>query len=1726
MRLPVTASAEGIDMRRAAVLGFFLSVLLFGLAQAAFAFEPPGLAADASRYAAEIRRLAPAGGSPQQRADADRRLREAAQRNDIVGQIAAQEARIALGAANDAAAWLALADLQQRRTPPDLARALAAAWLAYQAAPGGTPEIPAFLKMAEILERMDRIPQAIPMLEEAIARAPDNAQYRERLAALRRAAGVAVARVTTDADAEPPRACVAFVSPLPAGARGLADYVAVTPPAPVAVEVSDGALCVSGLPHGQTSRLILRRGLPGADGAKLLQETVLEVAMPDREAAVALQAGAFILPRGQGAQVTISTVNLSRVGLRLVRIAERGLAQQIMQGRTREELSPWVADQLAGGQGRLVWKGTLEIPRWEKNRTARTRLDLGPMVAGQAPGAYVLLAQPADGTPFDSWSASTNQWIVLTDIALTALRGRDGLTLLARSLESGRPLAGVGLSLIARSNEVLAEATTDADGVARFAAPLLAGRGGGAPLNVAALGADGDFTFLDLTLASFDLSDRGAEGRPHPGPLDAWIWTERGIYRPGETVNLSVLLRSDAGRAVDLAARVRIRRPNGTLFYDAAPAREAGGRIALPLALPDTAPQGGWTIEVLADPDAEPIARGGFRVEDFVPERVAVSIADPARPLVPGTPLPLAISARWLFGPPAVGFAGPAEVVVEPDPEPYPALRGWRFGLVEDPASPLRFELPVPPTDADGNAELLLDLPRAPDAAGPLRANITVALAEPGSRPSRASLVMPVRRPGPLLGLRPLFTGNAVNENAEAAFEVAAFDAEGRRVALPDLRARIVRERPDFRLVIRERTARYETVWRDEPQSETTLSLSAGEPARIAFQAGFGRWRVEVFQPQGLAAVSYRFRAGWVPSGGADVPDRLDMAADRASYRAGETARVALTPPFAGTATVIVATDRVWSLRVVEVAAGGTTIEVPVDAAWGPGAYVAALLHRPRSGLAGAQPLRALGLAWLGLDPAARRLDVALEAPATARPRTQIEVPVRIAGAGPGTQVALAAVDEGILRLTRHASPDPAAWFAGRRRLGLDIRDDYGRILAPAEGAEGIARSGGDELGAGSLPVVPIRIVSIMLPAQPVGADGTARFTLDLPDFDGEIRLMAFAWDAERTGGGAAALTVRDRLVVEPTLPRFLAPGDEARLAVALNSIDLPAGPVSLGISAEGPLEVLGAQPLRVTLAPGERARLAASLRAGGGGIGAVSFAVAGPDGFSAAPRYALAIRPPRGQVTELATQSLAPGAMLTIPPALLAGLMPGATLSASAGALARFDAAALMRALDAWAYGCTEQAISRGLPLTIAADESLVGEHRRERLGQSVATVLGRQRYDGAFGLWSASGEAEPWLSAYAVDFLLRARAAGATVPDAPLEAALRYLAEQVEQFPGANASAAWAQHAYAQYVLAAAGRARPGALRLIADANERALPTPLARAQVAAALARGGDRIRAERLFLAALAQPARQPWWDDFGSALRDAAAMVVLLAESDMLQARIPPLLDRLPPNETLPRWLSTQEMAWAVAAAAAVGRDGRPVSLALDGQAIPPGPRVVRTLAPGAELRNVGAEPVWVTLAATGIPANPPAAAREGLRVIRRFFNRDGTPTNLDQVRQNDTFFVQLEGRAETGQRHRALVAQLLPAGWEIEPIRLGAGVPEAYPFLGELSEPVGLAARDDRFAAAFDLAPDSPTFRTAFLVRAVTAGSFALPGGELFDMYRPRFFARQAEGRISILPRD
>ena len=1712
-----------------------LTVLILGAAPGAAqtTVEMPGLERDSDAYARELGRRHPAGAARALRAEAEARARAAEARRDWAAAAAAWEQRLGMPDGTGEQ-WLALGRAQLARTPPDPARALQAAWRAFAQAPPGGPEIPSLNLMAQALRALGNWPQLITALEAVIERAPADTAALDALARARREAGLLVRAVRTEPDAEPARACLTFLGSLaPPTTWRPEDWVRAEPSSTaLAVRQEDAALCVAGLPWGRTTRLVLRAGLPGQDGVSLRADTPVEVAMPSRAARVAFDGRRFLLPRGQVARVGLATVNLRTLRLRLVRVTERNLVPFGRDNPLGQALSEYAAPEVSETWGHTVWEGTAEVPGFRPDATVRFALPLPEALRTSGPGLYVLVAREEGGTERESATIAGLQ-IVSTDLGLTAWRGADGLAAQVRSLADAALQPGARVALLARNNDVLAEAGTDGDGAVRFPGPLLRGEGPMAPVALHARLGD-DLTALSLEAASFDLSDRGAEGLPHPGPLDAFLWLDRGIYRPGEVVNVGALLRDGAGQPRDLPLRLRLVRPNGQVATEAVPPRGADGALLWQVALSPGASAGQWTVEARAEPDRPPVGTASFRVDAFVPERLEVTLGPAPGPLVPGTALALPVSARFLYGAPAAGLEGALTGTISPDPDPFAPppdgtpsgtvrpspWAGWRFGLAEE---------PLPAGDAieggvttadDGRGTVSVLLPRAPDVTRPLRANLTLSVSDPNGRASNASLSVPVRGDGPFVAIRPLFEGGSVDAGAEAAFDLALVSPDGAALGGP-LLVRLVRERPDWRIVGRDGRARYETVWRDEPVDEATLPTAPGAPARFSRAVPFGRYRVEVSRPGTLAIGAVRFRSGWVGSDSPEVPDKVDVSADRRAYVAGTTARIRVAPPFAGRASVAVLTDRLLSLREVEVPEGGATLDVPVDTAWGPGAYVAVTLFRPGTAAEG-QPRRALGLAWVALDPAARRLDVSIEAPDLLRPRTRVEVPVRVANAAGPVRLTLAAVDEGVLRITRFPSPDPAGHFLGRRRLGVDIRDDYGRLIPLPEGEAATLRQGGDADAAMAVQP-PQRVVSLFSGIVEAGMDGVARVPLELPDFGGELRLMAVAWSGERVGAASRAVTVRDAVVAEALLPRFLAPGDRVTLPVLLHNLELPAGEVVAELRTEGPLALEGPARFAVLLATGARAQPSAVLRATGGGEGVVRVAVTGPNGFRAERESRIAVRSSRPFLAEVAITDLAPDAEARIAPDL-GRFMPGTVrVRASWGQPVRYDPDALLRAVLDYPLGCAEQSASRVLALAAApATATLTADARAVALGGAVASLLDKQRFDGAFSLWSSDGEAEPWVSAYAAEALLRARAAGATVPEGALDAALADLGQRAGDVLPATPEER-ADQAYRLHALALGGKPLPGAARRLFEQLDQ-LPTPLSRAQLGAALARIGDAPRAEAAFEAALGMTGRRPWFHDYGSAARDALAVTLLLREVGVLPARLGPQLARLPGGrEMAPDATSTQEQAWAVLLAAALGRDGRPARIALDGRALPPAPVVLVAPEGPATARNNSGRAVIQSVSVTGLPAQPVPAARNGMRVSRRFLTMAGTDLNLDDLRQNTRFVLLLEARAEDGEPHRALLQQGLPAGWEVD-ARLPAGAVPGMPFLGALDEPAAVAALDDRFAAAADLSTERPATRFAVVLRAVTPGEFELPGAQAQDMYRPGIFARQNAGRITVLP--
>ncbi len=587
------------------------------------------------------------------------------------------------------------------------------------------------------------------------------------------------------------------------------------------------------------------------------------------------------------------------------------------------------------------------------------------------------------------------------------------------------------------------------------------------------------------------------------------------------------------------------------------------------MTLPENASRGGWSIEAL-DADETAVGHTEIEVQDFVPQRLKVTGKSEATLLHPGDQISVAVDGIFLYGAPAAGLGAEAHASLTVDPAPFPqSAQGYRFGLPEPHFAPPEIDLQAAMTDANGHtvATGMVPPPSVPNL--PVKADITVGIEEPGGRVTNDTLSLPIRTGGHSIGIRPLFKDDLVEEGDAAGFELIAVDEAGKPVA-SKLHWTLIQIDHDYDWVQGDGRWTYHDSMTERPIASGDADVATDKPASLRQAVEWGSYKLLVEEPGTDIASSVDFTAGWMATTSeADTPDKVEVTVEHERYAAGDTAHLHIKPPFDGRVQIMVARDKVFETLELDASRAGTTIDIPVAEEWGSGAYVLASLYRPADGGRGHMPIRAIGLAWVAVDPG--------EAPAVGGDRRAAESdaapdrlgPVKVTGGRGATYLTLAAVDEGILQLTRFPTPAPDTFYFGKRRLGAEIHDDYGRLLDGTLAA-GTLRSGGDDIGGKSLPVVPTKSVALFSGPVQLASDGSASIPIEVPDFEGSLRLMAVAYSGDGVGKGEANLIVRDPVVADVSLPRFLAPGDQAQLTLLVDNTDGAAGTYHVALAGTG----------------------------------------------------------------------------------------------------------------------------------------------------------------------------------------------------------------------------------------------------------------------------------------------------------------------------------------------------------------------------------------------------------------------------------------------------------------------------------------------------------------------------------------------------------------------------
>ena len=1308
---------------------------------------------------------------------------------------------------------------------------------------------------------------------------------------------------------------------------------------------------------------------------------------------------AYVLPKTPNATIPVVSVNVDTLDARVLKIGDRNLVNAVGEDQFLSQLDKWSADTVTERQGREVWSGKIAVKR-DTNREVTTAVPVSELVKTLEPGVYALVVR--DVNKKDEWSADATQWFVVSDLGLATMTGNDGLHVVIHALSDAKAVAGVELKLIAADNDVLGSATTDDQGYARFDAGLIKGTGGSAPQLLLAT-KDGDFAFLNLQKAAFDLTDRGVEGRDPPKPVDVFMTTERGVYRPGETVNLTVLARDPTATALpDVPLTLVVSRPDGNEYIRRLAADEGAGGRDLSFDLPGEAQRGTWRAAAYTDPKASALQEVTFKVEDFQPERIDFAVKTDTTLLHAGGTVEASLHADWLYGAPAAGLAIEGEVYVTPADD-IPSAPGYRFGLTDDDFTSAVENVQSDGTDENGDAAVTLVTPEVADTTRPLQAAVHVRVLDTNGRPVERRMSLPVSTGHERIGVRPLFDG-AVEEGGNAAFDVAVLDADYAKVDAKDLSWTLSRVQTNYQWYQSDGSWDYHAIKSTTRVADGKLDIEADKPARIEARVEWGEYQLTVTSADGaVIPVSTGFEAGWyVPIESEETPDLLKITLDKPRYSIGDTVKAHIEPRFAGLAVVSVVDDRLIAMKTVEVPAGGSTIELPVTADWGPGAYVTASLLRPLDLAEKRMPSRALGLAWAGVDPGERQLGVAIDAPMDMRPQTDLNIAVKVDGgkAGEDAYVTIAAVDVGILNLTQFKAPAPEDWYFAQRRLGVEFRDLYGQLIDTTLGALGEVRTGGDGGGISKLmgPPPTERLVAFFQGVTKVGADGLAHASFKMPDFNGTAKVMAVAWSKTGVGHASRDVLVRDPVVIQASLPNFLAPGDRSRLALDFTHIEGPSGNFSLEVTTAGDLVTLDEKLANAVVSLPEKGKARVLIPITGKAIGdeTITAALKSPDGTLLTKTLTLGVRDNEPAITRVSDFSMKPvSGELKLTSDLFAGFKPATGVATlTVGTVAGIDLPGLVHALDKYPYGCSEQLTSRALPLVYLDDvilaAGLAGEAPvRERVQKAIDALLVNQGSDGSFGLWGPGSE-DLWLNAYVTDFLTRAREKGYTVPPVAYDMAVTNLKNRVAY--ASDFTDGGEDVAYGLYVLARNGRASIGDLRFYAETKLDAFATPLARAQLGAALALYGDSQKASGAFRSSLdlleeSKDDRRLWRADYGSDLRDGAAILALASESKLATFDYQGLSREVGKLYRASAYTSTQEQAWMLLAAHALLKDGMKPELDIGGtphDGVFTAKYQLADVASGLVVKNVGKTAIDARVTVTGVPDDAGAGWRQWL----------------------------------------------------------------------------------------------------------------------------------------------
>lgn len=1521
--------------------------------------------------------------------------------------------------------------------------------------------------------------------------------------------------------------------------KDLKSFIKISPQINFDVIVTDEGLQITSADFdvSEVYQLLVKKGLKGIVGGELKEDYITSIGFKEAEPDIAFLSNdeTYLSAKGNK-NILVNIVNIKEVEIVVRKIYENNILTTLHYGT---ESYYDYGDESSFSTSDIIYKEVIPSQTLPMRGEARIlNFDFKDKFA-DIKGIYSITIRSTE----DYW-LSASRIISVSDIGLIARQTENDIVLFANSIKTANALNRVECKVYGVNNQLIGSGFTDNNGnaVIRLKSYDAAGF---SPALITARN-ESDFTYLSLKNSRIETSRFDVGGKNiNASDLDAFVYGERDMYRPGERIYLSAVVRTANWKIPEkVPFKMTLKLPNGQVFQSLQKTLNEQASFEVAFDLPANAVTGSYLYE-LYTPNDVLIASKSLLVEEFMPDRIKVNTKLNKTSLMLKDSVVLNGTVLNLFGTAAshrnyeVDFMFKKETLKPKNYSKYDFELKSGINYFSD---ILREEQ----TDADGNFKEVFQLPQDARNQGIVKAKIYTTVFDETGRPVNRYNEASIFTQNIFVGiLKSDYYHYPLNQNIRLG--LIALDINEKAVAAP---AKVVVLKHEYNTVL----AKNWNYFRYESQEENKVIATqniqiAGENTTFNFvPRSPGDYEVRVYLPNGESYVkqafySYGSWGGSTSNFEVNKEGNVSIESDKSYYQTGENAQLLFKAPFNGKMLVTIERDNVLEKFYLNVENRTATASIHLKQSYLPNVYVTATLFKPHT--ESNMPLTvAHGFKNISVSEPARKINVKINAQEKVRSNTHQKVSVKTS---PNSFITLAAVDEGVLQITDYKTPDPYGYFYDKRALNVSAYDFYANLFPETKSVLSSVGGDGFDLSrrTNPLPNKRVKLMRYWSGIKKADDNGNAFFEFDVPQFSGSLRLMAVSYKNENFGFVETSMKVADPLILSTGMPRFLSPNDEADISLTLTNATATAITVKLAVETEGALSLVDFKNKTWSIPANTEKHIMFKVKAKSQ-IGEAKVSVKADVGneiftdvtdITVRPSASLQKISGSGEVAAGETKIVTLGSSDFIRGTekydMLVSNSPLATFGKNLSDLIRYP------------HGCTEQITAAAFPqiyfseLSNALNKSRQGaKSASNNVIEAIKKIKMRQLYSGGIALWDNDDSEHWWTSVFAAHFLVEAKCAGYNVDDDLLEPLLQFLKMKLRNKETYNYYFNRGQHKmiaareipYSLYVLSLAGTPQKSTMNYYK--SKRELLTSEGKFLLAAAYALGGDKSKINELLPDNFAdEVSDKDVSSNFSSSLRDEALALTVLLKVQAENKRVPEMVKHVSEGLKANKYLSTQEMVFSLTA---LGQFARQNTASNVNATVKANGKVIANVNDNSvkisskqlntnqlEISVNGTGKLYYFWEASGISKSGNVKEEDNyLKVRRTFYDRYGKIITQNEFKQNDLIVVKISLENNFARDiENVVITDMLPAAFEIENPRIKE-IP-GTDWIKDDSSPIHTDIRDDRINLFVNI--DSKKKKNYYYVaRAVSLGTFSLGTLSADAMYAGEYHSYSGSGTIKV----